>query len=179
MSVYRVAPIFIALISLAGCASTDVKTSMDSASKFVWDLMGWHDTEVKDPGKYEAIRFEKAINRAFAQELGDKEFRFQARYKGTVPEPGKYKVVDGYINIKLCDVQKTEVCSDLCVVKADKSDMVFDIRHDQVVEAYGFILQTSGIRTGGGVDLGWSQMGTSSPYNFVRVIKLVPVGKTM
>lgn len=59
------------------------------------------------------------------------------------------------------------------------SDMVFDIRHDQVVEAYGFILQTSGIRTGGGVDLSWSQMGTSSPYNFVRVIKLVPVGKTM
>lgn len=179
MSGHRIASTLIVLTGLAGCASTDIQSSVDSASQFVWKFMGWHDTEVKEPSKYEAIRFEKAINRAFAQELGDKEFRFQARYKGTVPEPGKYKVVDGYINIKLCDIQKPEVCSDLCVVKANQADMVFDLRDDQVVEAYGFILKTTGIRTGGGVDLSWSQMGTSSPFNFVRVIKLVPVGKTM
>lgn len=177
MSSTRTAIAVIALASLTGCASQEIKSSIDNASKFAGNLFGWHETEVKDPSKYEAVRFEKVINRAFAPEIGDKELRFKARYKGTVPEPGKYKMLDGFINIKLCDINKPEVCSDLCVVKADQADMVFDIRDGQAVEAYGFIQQTTGIRTTGGVDVGWHQIPASAPFNFVRIIKLVPVSK--
>jgi hypothetical protein len=177
MNATRATMALLAVTMLSACAGQDFKSSMDGAGGAAWKLFGFHDTEVKDESKYEQMPFEKVVNKAFAKQIGDKDFRFVARYKGTVPQPGEYKSVAGFVNIKLCHPEKPDVCSDLCIVKSDLADMLFSLKNDQIVHAFGFLQETTGMKTAGGTTVNWNQIAASSPYNFVRIIRLAPVKK--
>ena len=121
---------------------------------------------------YKDIKFQKAINKEFKDQLVGTYFKFKAIYKGTSPDPGQFKRVRDYVNLNVCDVEIDTVCSDLVVIKSSRADEIFTYDKNQKVEIYGEILEASGVNVGGS-DISWSQLPGRVPYNFIVVNKIV------
>lgn len=119
------------------------------------------------------LPFEKVVNKGFHDSIGDQYFRFKARYMGTEPNPGqtteglKY-ALDGYINLRMCDIEKPDVCSHMIIIKADIADEVLPIKQNEIVEVIAQI--------GGSMLFISGAAGTqvkNSPLKFIFVKKVI------
>ena len=121
---------------------------------------------------YKEIQFQRAINKAFKDQLVGTYFKFKALYKGTSPDPGKFKRLRGYVNLNICDLNINSVCSDLIVIKDSESDAIFTYNENQKVEIYGEIIEPGGMSIGDS-DVSWSQLPGKAPYNFIVINKII------
>jgi len=90
--------------------------------------------------KYNEVKFQKIINAAYMDELKNKKLSFNAIYKGTTTTPGKWKRVQDYINLYLCDIENPNICETTIVIDKYKAESVFDIKYDTNVRVYGSLM---------------------------------------
>ena len=143
---------------------------MDDLSNQVAGFLG--GPQAVPDSAYKEVEFQKAINKAFKNQLVGTYFKFKAIYKGTSPNPGQFKRVRDYVNLIICDSNIDTVCSDLVVIKSSRADDIFTYKENQKVEIYGEILETSGVSVGNS-DLSWSQLPGKAPYNFIVINKII------
>lgn len=155
-----------------------IAPSCSSFSKSMNSLMSIPEESV-DEKDFDTVPFEMAINRSFETQLTGKKFKFSARYKGTAPNPGKYKSVQDFTNLKMCDLNKSEVCTDLIVIKSTYAKTVFSLSDNQPVDVYGELLKVSGMTVGTSTEVNFAANNMKAPYSFVRAFKVVPAGQKL
>ena len=126
---------------------------------------------------FKAVPFEMAVNQSFESQLEGEKFKFTARYKGTVPNPGPYKSVKDFTNLRMCDLNKPDVCTDLILIKSTYAQTVFSLSDNQPVEVYASLLKVSGMQVGTGAQINFAANNMKAPYMYVRAYKVVPVGQ--
>lgn len=167
----RLAISIILCATIQACSTTDMTNSMK-------DFMGMSDGTISEKD-YETVKFEKAINRSFESQLTGKKFKFTARYKGTVPNPEPGRRVRDFTNLKMCDLNKSEVCTDLIVIKSSDAQTVFDLSDNQTVDVYGSLLEVTGMSIGANSSLDFAANNMKAPYSYIRADKVVPAGRSV
>lgn len=156
---------------LLGCTGSHESSGV---TNMIEELTGIYMTDEVTPEnekEFQRVPFEKAVNRAFQDNLSGR-LRFVAKYKGTAPNA---KIVSAnHVNLFLCDTDRSDVCSDMIIMPERKSEVVFTFNDNQIVDVFGVISKSSGMKIGG-TSVSHSQVGGLGVVTFFKVFGIRPI----